>query len=68
MKNKQSAKPNRLKSALKKVAAKKPPKDSKTDRFALIRAKAYEFYERRGRTDGNDWEDWFEAEKAVGPF
>ena len=26
---------------------------------------AYGLYERRGRIDGHDWEDWFEAERLV---
>ena len=26
---------------------------------------AYEFYERRGRIDGHDVEDWLEAERIV---
>ena len=26
---------------------------------------AYELYERRGRTDGYDQQDWFEAERLV---
>ncbi|GEM_PF-913474 len=33
--------------------------------FSLIEKKAYEFYEKRGRTEGNDLIDWYEAEKAV---
>ena len=31
----------------------------------LIEKKAYELYENRGRTDGCDLEDWFQAEKLV---
>ncbi len=26
---------------------------------------AYQLYERRGRHDGHDWEDWFTAEQLV---
>lgn len=26
---------------------------------------AYDLYERRGRIDGHDWEDWLEAEQIV---
>lgn len=27
---------------------------------------AYELYEQRGRKDGDDWDDWFKAERIVG--
>lgn len=30
-----------------------------------IQRKAYELYEERGRTDGNDLADWLEAERLV---
>lgn len=30
-----------------------------------IRRRAYELYERRGREDGHDLEDWFRAEEEV---
>jgi hypothetical protein len=30
-----------------------------------ISEKAYELYERRGRTEGHDVDDWLEAERAV---
>lgn len=30
-----------------------------------IRRKAYELFEKRGRQNGRDWEDWFEAEKVL---
>ena len=30
-----------------------------------IRLRAYELFERRGRQHGRDWQDWFEAEKAI---
>jgi len=33
---------------------------------ALIRARAYERYERNGRVDGNALEDWLAAEAEVG--
>jgi hypothetical protein len=36
------------------------------DSFARrVEKKAHEFYEKRGCGHGHDWEDWFEAEKAV---
>ena len=31
----------------------------------MVEEKAYELYEQRGRQDGQDWEDWFQAEKIV---
>lgn len=66
MPRKEALKPNRLKSALRKVPVKKPRKNSRPDRIQLIQAKAYELYEQRGRSDGDDWRDWFEAEKVIG--
>jgi hypothetical protein len=30
-----------------------------------IRRRAQELYEKRGRVPGNDWADWFEAERQV---
>jgi hypothetical protein len=30
-----------------------------------IRQRAYELYERRGRTDGHDWDDWLQAEREI---
>jgi hypothetical protein len=30
-----------------------------------ISARAYELYERRGREDGHDWDDWLEAENEL---
>ena len=30
-----------------------------------VEKKAYELYEKRGRSDGSDWKDWFEAERIV---
>ena len=35
------------------------------ERNLLIAMKAYELYERRGRTHGHDTEDWFQAEAIV---
>ena len=34
------------------------------DREEVARV-AYELFERRGRTDGRDQQDWFEAERIV---
>lgn len=37
-----------------------------SDFFAQrVEEKAYELYETRGRQDGNDWKDWFDAQKIV---
>ncbi len=33
--------------------------------FAKVQQKAFELYEKRGFTSGNEWSDWFEAEKLV---
>ena len=30
-----------------------------------IRQRAYELYEQRGRTDGHDLDDWFQAEYEI---
>jgi hypothetical protein len=32
-----------------------------------IQQRAYELYERRGRTDGHDLEDWLQAECEIKP-
>src|ERR1700722_6969658 len=52
---------------------KKPRKDATTDRaephyepmFEQIQVRAYEIYDQRGRQDGLDLEDWFQAEKEL---
>jgi hypothetical protein len=31
----------------------------------LIRQRAYELYERRGRTDGHALDDWLQAERGI---
>lgn len=31
----------------------------------LVAKKAYELYEKKGRSDGSDMQDWLEAERAV---
>ena len=30
-----------------------------------VEKKAYELYQRRGYRSGQDWQDWFDAEKLV---
>ena len=30
-----------------------------------VEKKAYELWQKKGCSHGNDWADWFEAEKAV---
>lgn len=30
-----------------------------------IRDRAYRLYEQRGRVDGFDWDDWFQAEAEI---
>jgi len=35
------------------------------DMHARIRQRAYELYEKRGRRDGHDEEDWVQAEREV---
>jgi hypothetical protein len=39
-----------------------PPRPADADRIAQ---RAYERYEARGREDGHDQEDWFEAEREL---
>jgi len=63
---KTKTKGGRIKSVLKKAVSRKSGKSINPERFELIRAKAYEFYEKRGGVDGNDWADWFEAERQIG--
>ena len=38
---------------------------SSEDLHKKIQKKAYELYEKRGATHGDDWADWFEAEKLA---
>lgn len=33
--------------------------------YKMIEKKAYEIYEKRGHTHGNDMKDWMQAEKEV---
>jgi hypothetical protein len=39
--------------------------DSTIDLEVRIRCRAYEFYERRGREDGREIEDWLQAEAEL---
>ena len=43
-------------------SAKQPAAGAETATIARI---AYEFFERRGKVDGYDQQDWFEAERLV---
>ena len=36
-----------------------------TDQYRSIEELAYEFYVKRGRLNGDDLSDWFQAEKTV---
>jgi hypothetical protein len=38
------------------------PKGTNAPRDEVVRRRAYEIYERRGREDGQAWQDWFRAE------
>ncbi len=38
---------------------------SRTDITDLVRKKAYELWEKRGRASGHALEDWLEAERIV---
>lgn len=33
--------------------------------YQTIQKKAYELFEKRGYSHGNDWQDWLEAERIV---
>ena len=51
-------------------ATKKPPTTeiSELQEFELqyqLRLRAYELYEKRGREDGHELEDWLRAEKEI---
>jgi hypothetical protein len=35
------------------------------DLYSRVQEKAYKLYEKRGCFHGNDWADWFEAERQV---
>ena len=59
---KRSATPNIFKSALRSTRSNGNDSEALQER---IQRKAYELYEKRGRVDGNDLSDWFEAERLV---
>ena len=42
-----------------------PVQKPKENLRVSIEKKAYELYEQRGCNSGQDWNDWFEAEKIV---
>ncbi|HVZ15675.1 MAG TPA: DUF2934 domain-containing protein [Terriglobales bacterium] len=48
-----------------KATMKAPVPENQTDFSEQIRARAYQFYEERGRTDGYDMEDWLRAEAEM---
>jgi hypothetical protein len=41
------------------------PQESIIDLLERVRGRAYELYERRGRQDGHDLEDWLQAESEI---
>jgi DUF2934 family protein len=46
-------------------AASGPSNGNGSPSFAQIQTRAYELFEARGRCDGDDWQDWFEAEQQL---
>ncbi len=47
------------------LRATNPTTESTSDRQEHIRRRAYELYEQRGRNDGNDLNDWLQAESEM---
>lgn len=47
------------------AASAKVPGELPQDLWERIAKKAYELWEQRGRQDGNDLRDWFDAEAMV---
>jgi hypothetical protein len=47
------------------AASVKTPVELSEDLWERIAKKAYELWEQRGRQDGNDLRDWFDAEAIV---
>jgi len=47
------------------VSTAKPEQGSLELTEELIRERAYHFYEKRGREDGHDVDDWLQAEAEV---
>jgi len=69
-----------MKKVIKKLARKSAPKSKKTvkgtrkkpsggvspeELYAMIEKKAFELYEKRGFSHGDDQADWYRAEKSV---
>lgn len=48
-----------------RIPAKPESENRKSARMEDIALKAYELYERRGRREGRDLEDWLEAERLM---
>lgn len=46
-------------------ASEPPPGLSHTEFYARVARRAYDLFERRGREEGRDVEDWLEAERLV---
>lgn len=69
---------NKFREEFKKIknlrAERKPSATKKSESSAInceekearIAQVAYDLYEKGGRVDGRDWQDWFEAQKIVG--
>ncbi|MGA1871390.1 MAG: DUF2934 domain-containing protein [bacterium] len=53
------------KSTTKKNYSKKSNAALQEDIFRRINLKAYELFEQRGCTEGDDWADWLKAEEIV---
>ena len=51
-----------------KATTKASSPDVQNDLNELIRARAYQLYEERGRIDGHDVEDWLQAEAETRDF
>ena len=48
-----------------KAVLKKGPLESRGQLTAKVKAKAYEFWEKQGKKNGNDQAHWLEAEKII---
>ena len=60
--------PNLKKTMQASFAKSSPQSKGKTDSqqfYQRVQEKAYELFERRGYSNGNDLADWFEAERIV---
>ena len=47
------------------LSTSKQSTESSSELNERIRCRAYELYEQRGREDGHDLDDWFQAESEV---